>query len=163
MIISLIAAMDKQGGIGKDNRLPWRLPADMRMFKSLTMGHHLVMGRMTFESLPRLLPGRIIIVLSHNSNLVIPEGCLLAGSLDKAVEIAKRAAEDELFIAGGATLFEEGLNIAERLYITRIKANFEVDTWFPMVKWQEWRLVDCQPHSIDEKNAFDYEFQIWER
>ena len=159
MIVSLIAAMDEARGIGIDNRLPWRLSADLKRFKNLTMGHHIVVGRKTFESIGSPLPGRRTIVLTHRAGFTAP-GCLVAGSLEEALTLARKNGESETFICGGARVFEEALPIADRFYLTLVHARVGADTFFP--EWQEdcWVEQEVSHHDADEKNQYPLTFKV---
>ena len=155
MIISLIAAVDECGGIGKNNRLPWRLSADLQRFKTLTMGHHLIVGRKTYESIGRLLPGRTMIVVTRNPAFG-EEGILVAESFQQAFDLAEARREEEVFVIGGAEIFRETLPLADRLYLTRVHACLPVDVYFPPVNLEEWVAVESQYHPADEKNEFSF-------
>ena len=127
---SIIAAMDQNRVIGIDNKLPWRLPADLAHFKALTMGHHMVMGRKTYESLPggKPLPGRTSVIVTRDAAFSAP-GCIVAHSLDEAV--AACAGDDEAFFIGGADMYRQALDVAQRLYLTEVKTAVAGDAWFP--------------------------------
>ena len=142
MRISAIVAMATNRCIGRDNTLPWRLPADLKRFKQLTMGHSLVMGRKTYESIGRPLPGRRIIVLTRQHGYA-PEGVQVAHSLEQALELARG---DEVFIAGGADLYRQAMERVRRLYLTRIGRDYEGDTFFPELDLSGWRLVAEEHH-----------------
>ena len=158
--LSLIAALARNRVIGRDQRLPWHLPADLRFFKQMTMGKPLLMGRRTWESIGRPLPGRQMIVLSRDPHVQAP-GCSLAQTLDQALEIAHAA--PELMVIGGAQLYRQTLPLAERMYLTRIEADVSGDTWFPEWEEREWRLVWEEAHPADAQHAWPYRFQHWER
>ena len=160
MRISLIAAVDASGVMGRDNDLPWRLPADLAHFKRLTMGHHLIMGRRTFASIGRPLPGRTTVVLSSGQP-DLPESVLLATSLDAALALCK--GDQEVFLAGGAAVFREGLELADRVYLTRLHATYPGDVHFPPFDESHWNLVDRQDHQADEKNPCAYSFMVYDR
>ena len=160
MRISLIAAVAADGVMGKDNDLPWRLPADLVHFKGLTMGHHLIMGRRTFASIGRALPGRTTVVLSRGQP-DLPAGVLLAPSLDAALALC--AGDDEVFLAGGAAVFRAGLARADRVYLSRLHATYAGDVHFPPFAENEWDLVDRKDHPADEKNPCAYSFLIYDR
>ena len=162
MRVSLIVAWADDRVIGRDNALPWHLPADLKRFKQTTMGHHLIVGRRTWESIGRPLPGRKMIVLS-GQDLELPEPVLRAGSFEEAITTAREAGEDEAFVAGGASVYARALPSAERLYLTKIDASIPGDTHFPPVDWSQWRCVDSAAHSPDEKNPYPYRFELWER
>ena len=160
MIISLICAASQNGVIGVDNRLPWRLPADLKRFKALTMGHHIVMGRKTHESIGRPLPGRTNIVVTRQQNYPA-EGCLVASSLAKAIELGQ--ADQEIFIIGGAIIYRQALEFADRIYLTVIHQDFAGDTFLFDIDeevWQETAREDFEP---DAQNRFPYSFVILER
>lgn len=160
--ISIIAAIAENNAIGKDNKLLWRLPADMRRFKDLTTGHAVIMGRKTFESLPKgPLPNRKNVVLT-----TMPEAgfvnCFGCESMGAALDICEK--EDEIFILGGALVYRQALRIADRMYITRVHAEFEdADTFFPVVNWDAWEEVDRQEFPADAKHAYPYTFLTYHR
>lgn len=162
MIISLIVAMDERGGIGKGNRLPWRLSTDLKRFRELTMGHHIVMGRKTFESIGRALPGRHSIIITRNRALEI-EDCFIAHSLEEALQIAERRAETEVFICGGAAIFAQSLERADRLYLTEVHAEVDADTFFPDWDRSLWRETESVYHAADEKNQYPTTFKLLEK
>lgn len=155
MIISLIAAVSENNVIGKDNKLIWKLTEDMKFFRKKTTGHHIIMGRKTFES-TGVLPNRTSIVISRNSGLKIPENCLLASSIEDAITKVKN--DDEVFIIGGADIYRQSLEIADKIYLTRIHQTFEGDAFFPEIDKTKWELVSQQNHQADEKNQYAYSF-----
>ena len=142
MMLSAIVAMASNRCIGRDNTLPWRLPADLQRFKRLTLGHTLVMGRKTYESIGRPLPGRTMLVVTRQRDWA-PEGIEVAHSLEQALE---RARGDEVFIAGGAQLYQQTMDRVRRLYLTRIEREYEGDTFFPDVDLSGWRLTAEESH-----------------
>jgi dihydrofolate reductase len=158
--LALIAALARNRVIGRDNRLPWHLPADLRFFKQTTMGKPLLMGRRTWESIGRPLPGRRMIVLSRDPGYQAP-GCAVARSLDEAVDLAGSVAE--VMVIGGATVYRQALLRAGRLYLTRVEADVPGDAWFPEWNEQDWRLVWEEPHPADAEHVWPYRFQRWER
>ena len=160
MRLSLILAMAENRVIGRDNDLPWRLPADLKRFKRLTLDHTIVMGRKTFESLPKLLPRRRSIVVSRNPSYRA-EGAEVAGSLDEALALAD--GEAEVFVIGGAALFAEALPRASRLYLTRVHAEVDGDVRCPPLDEGSWQLVEEERHDADERHAYDFTFQVFER
>lgn len=162
MRLSVIAAVAENGVIGRDNDLPWRLPADLKRFKRTTMGHHLLMGRKTFESIGKPLPGRTTVVISRGQP-ELPEGVRLASSLGEAIEIARAAGDDEAFVAGGEEIFTEALGTADRLYLTRVESEVEGDRFFPEIDHAEWRLLTSERRPQDERHAYAIEFQLLER
>lgn len=153
--LSIIAALGPGGLIGDRGDLPWRLPADLQRFKRLTMGHHLLMGRKTFDSLGRALPGRTSVVMSR-SNIELPEGVLLANSWERALELT--AGDDEAFVIGGADLFRIALPRADRLYLTFVEGEFHGDVFFPDWDPAQWHLVAEDVRTPDEKNRYAYRF-----
>lgn len=162
MKISLIAAVAANGVIGSENDLPWHLPADLRRFKRLTMGHHLLMGRRTFESIGRALPGRSMVVLSRGQP-ELPEGVVGADSLRKGLELARRSGDDECFVAGGAQIYALALPIADRLYLTRIHSEFEGDRHFPSFDETEWVELERQDHEASDETPFGFSFVTLDR
>ncbi|WP_394231528.1 dihydrofolate reductase [Niallia oryzisoli] len=160
-MISFIVAMDKNRVIGKDNQLPWHLPADLKFFKKVTMGHPIIMGRNTFESIGKPLPGRENIIVSRNKEYK-HEGCTSIHSVEELLDYATRKNE-EVFVIGGSELFKATFPMADRLYITKIEEEFAGDTYFPEFIESEWELVSQEKGLKDEKNPYDYYFTIYER
>jgi dihydrofolate reductase len=161
MLISLIVVADEQNAIGLKNQLLCHLPADLKYFKAKTSGHHIVMGRKTYESIGRPLPNRVNIIISSNPNLTI-EGCRVLGSLQDAIKLATDAGETELLITGGGTIYKQALSIAHKIYLTRIFHQFEADTYFPPLA-DEWVLTEDNRHESDEKNPYPYAFQVYNK
>jgi len=153
--LSIISAMDQNRLIGKGNALPWHLPADMAFFRQTTMGKPVIMGRKTWDSIGRPLPGRRNIVVTRNPDFCAP-GCETAHSIENALELAQD--HPEVIQMGGASLYQQALAFADVLYITEIHHNFEGDTWFPEIDLTAWYEVDRQEHSADKKNLYDYAF-----
>lgn len=168
MTISIIVAMTPDGLIGREGDLPWRLPADLRRFRRLTMGKPILMGRRTFESLAGPLDGRLNVVLTRRDDYA-PEGVVVAKSLDQALAIARAdldaSGEDEVMILGGSSVFAEALPRADRVCLTLVEGEFEGDTTFPMDRFapEDWRLVADEPHPADARNPHPYRFQVFER
>lgn len=162
MIVSLLLAMDRRRGIGLESRIPWRLSADMKQFKALTLGHHLIMGRKTFVSIGRPLPGRTTIVITRNPNFR-PEGCLIAHSLEEALNLAQVRGEEEAFVIGGEQIFQLALPLADRIYLTRVDADVQADTYFPAFDEQAWVIKESYTHPADDKNEHPFTFQLLER
>ncbi len=158
--LSLIAAMADNGVIGRDNQLPWRLPADLGHFKRLTMGKPIIMGRRTWESLPGLLPHRRHIVVTRDPDYVA-EGAEIARSLDEALTLAGDA--DEMMIVGGANLYAQTLPMASRLYLTFVHDDFDGDTRFPAFDRDAWQEVARERHEADARNPHAYSFVTMER
>ncbi|MCI0398863.1 MAG: type 3 dihydrofolate reductase [Chloroflexi bacterium] len=164
MRLALIAAMDVNRVIGRDNQIPWRLPADSKRFKALTMGKPLILGRKTYESIGRPLPGRTNIVVTRDREYQA-EGCLVVHSVDEALATAAAysGADGEVMVGGGAVLYEALLARADRLYLTFIDAVFEGDTCFPAFDAGQWQEVAREAHPPDEKNPYTYTFVTYER
>jgi dihydrofolate reductase len=162
VILSLIVAMDEQRGIGYRGRLPWKLSADLKRFKQLTMGHHIIVGRKTYESIGRPLPGRQTIVITHNSGYKV-EGATVVYSLESAIQAASERAETEAFICGGAQVYAELIGRANRIYLTQVHASVDSDTFFPDFDRGEWTRNESIGHAADEKNQYPFTFQVLER
>lgn len=160
--LSLLVAADEQNVIGKDNKLPWHLPNDLKYFKNLTWGMPILMGRKTFESIGKPLPGRKSIVITRNNNWQ-NNGVHVVHSVEEAVDKAIAFDIKEIFIIGGAEIFTTSLSLADRVYLTRIHHAFEGDVYFPKLNADEWELVKSHLHHKDEKNAYDHTFEVWER
>ena len=161
MILSIIVATGKKNEIGKDNGMLWHLPAELRRFKELTTGHTIIMGRKTYQSLPKgALPNRTNIVLTKDKNFKAP-GCSVYSSLDEA--LLKLLNEEEVFIIGGKNVYEQTLPIADRLYLTRVHADFpDADTYFPEIDWQNWQQTYMETFPGDEKNSYSFTFYEYE-
>jgi len=165
MIISLIAAVSKNHVIGKNNDLPWHLPDDMKFFMQTTKGHHIIMGRKNYDSIPekfRPLPNRTNIVVTHQASFKAP-GCLVVNSLEKGLEIALRNGEQETFIIGGSEIYNAGMPHANRLYLTEIHAVVEGDTFFPEVNRLEWKEISRKTHPADERHLHNFDFVVYDR
>lgn len=162
MIISAIVAMTHNRVIGANNNIPWYLPADLKYFKKTTMGHHIIMGRKTFLSIGRPLPKRTNIVLTRDP-FFVATGVNVMSSIDEALEFARDAEVQEVFIIGGGELYKQSMPKLDRIYLTKVHANVEGDVFFPEMSELEWKLISDEPHKADEKNNFDYNFQIYDR
>nr|AIA13970.1 Dihydrofolate reductase [uncultured bacterium] len=162
MIISLLVAMDEKRGIGKSGGLPWRLSSDLKRFRELTMGHHIIVGRKTFESIGRPLPGRVMIIITRSESIAV-EGCFIARSVEEAVGLARERGESELFICGGAEIYAETLGAADRMYLTLVHADSEADTFFPEWNSSEWIEVESEHRTADEKNQYPFTFKVLAR
>ncbi|MFC4597921.1 dihydrofolate reductase [Cohnella hongkongensis] len=159
MTVTLIAAVAANGAIGRNNELPWRLPADLRYFKNHTVGKPVLMGRKTFESLGRPLKDRKNVVLSRTLERA-PEGCELVRSVEEALE---KYRDDELMVIGGAEIYRETLGAADRLLLTELAQPFDGDAFFPEFDRTEWRLVSREEGVVDERNVFSHAFCVYER
>lgn len=160
-MISLLVAMDKNQLIGKDNDLPWRLPADLAYFKRVTMGHPIIMGRKTYDSIGRPLPGRENIIVTRDTSYEA-EGCKVIHSIEEIVKMNEQT-DQELFVIGGAEIFKEILPHSDRLYITEINEEFEGDTYFPAFDKVEWKVISEEKGIKNEKNPYDYTFLVYEK
>jgi dihydrofolate reductase len=159
-VVSIIVALSENNVVGKQNKLPWKLSADLKRLKAITMGHHLIMGRKTWESLGRPLPGRINVVITSDKNYKA-EGGIVVHSLKEALEISSK--DDEVFIFGGGTIFKEAMHFVDRIYMTRVHALIDGDTFFPTLKLNEWKEISREDFNADEKNEYDYSFITLER
>lgn len=163
MNISLIVAASSNNVIGKNNELPWHLPADMKFFKNTTWGMPVVMGRKTFESLgSKPLAGRMNIIITRQ-NEYEPSGVVLVNSLHDAEFIAREADCKEVFIIGGGEIFKEAMNKANKIFLTRVHTVIDGDIFFPDIDDREWTLSSSRKCFADEKHAFDYTFELWVR
>jgi dihydrofolate reductase len=154
--------MDRNRLIGKDNQLPWRLPADMQHFRQVTLGHSILMGRLTWESLGKPLPERRNLVLSRQ-HLEL-DGAELVNSLEQAIDLVKQGESgQELMVIGGAQVYAAALPMAQRLYLTQVEGEFQGDTWFPEWDEREWTLIDEALRPTDDKNAYSMRFVTLER
>jgi len=158
---SLIVAMTHRGVIGRGGTLPWRLSADLKRFKALTMGHHILMGRKTYESLGRPLPGRTSVVITRRQSFQAPADVFMTHSLEAAIQVA--ANDDQPFVIGGGEIFRKALPLVSRLYVTWVEADVEGDTFFPPWNPGDWQLALSEVHSADEKNEYDTTFCIYDR
>jgi dihydrofolate reductase len=163
MKISIIAAVSENGAIGKDNKLLWKLSSDMKIFKTLTTGHHVIMGRKTFDSMNgRPLPNRTNVIISRNLDYDA-EGCETAISLAEALSLANQNGDEEAFIIGGGEIYKLGMYIANTLYISHVHTNIEGDTYFPSIDTDIWKLKTRESYIKDEKNECDFDFCVYER
>lgn len=162
MIISLIAAMDERGGIGKNNRIPWHLSKDLKHFKRVTMGHHLIMGRKTCESIGRPLSGRTVIVLTKDKDFEAP-GHLSAHSLTEAFHLAEKRGEKEVFVVGGASVFRQALPLADRLYLTLVHTKVKADTYFPDFNLGSWKLESETHYEANSENQYSFTIRYFVR
>lgn len=161
-IFSFLVAVSENNVIGKDNKLPWHLPNDLKYFKNLTWGMTVVMGRKTYESFNNMLKGRKNIVITRNKDWKA-EGVEVTNSIDEALALAEKMFVKEIFIIGGAEIFRALLPQANRIYLTRIHHSFDGDAFLPEIKESEWQLVKERNCPADEKNAYAHSFQVWER
>ena len=158
--ISLIVAASENNVIGKDGQLPWHLSADLKRFRKLTTGHHIIMGRKTFESIGRLLPERTTVIVTRNPDYFFA-GARVATSLRAAIEMA--SADDQPFIVGGAEIYKASIDRVDKIYLTRVHTTIDGDTQFPQLDWTKWKLVSSTRFEADRKNDFDFSFEEYER
>nr|AIA18731.1 Dihydrofolate reductase [uncultured bacterium] len=159
MSISFIFAMDRNRAIGKDNGLPWHLPADLKFFRKVTMGNPILMGRKTYDSIGKPLPGRENVILTRNKTFTA-EGCVVVHTVAEAIE---RYRDQELFVIGGVEAFRLFLPHVSRMYITEIEHEFEADTFFTQLDLTGWELVSSEQGPQDEKNPYEYYFRVYEK
>ena len=162
MIISLVVAAAKNNVIGKDNKLVWTLPNDMRFFKNVTWAMPVVMGRKTYEALGKPLAGRKNIVITRQSDWDVPN-TIAVKSLDDAIFLVQNMDVKEMMVIGGGEIYRMAFEKAKRIYITRVDAEPEGDTYFPEIDPKEWKLVSKKDHEADDKHQYAYSFQVWER
>lgn len=162
MRISLLVAMDENRGIGFENRLPWHISSDLKRFKALTLGHCIIMGRKTYESIGSPLPGRKTIVITRNPRYQA-EGCLVVHSLDEAIELANKEGEKEAFIIGGGEIFSQAMDVADRVYLTLVHTCADVDVYFPAIDETHWHEIESSFHKANEKDQFSHTYRILER
>ena len=163
MKISLIVAKAKNNVIGKDNGLVWKLSADLRHFKNTTTGHHLIMGRRTFESTEKPLPNRTSVVVTRNENYAVPEGHHVVTDLKEAIELCKQKQLEKIFISGGGEIYKLALPYVDEMIVTEVNARPDGDTYFPEVDWSNWMEVSREHHEADEKNQYDFDIITYTR
>lgn len=161
MIISQIVAVSLNNVIGINNGLPWKMPDDTAYFKNKTMGHHVVTGRKNYEAEGKALPGRVNLVLTRNRHFQIPDGEVFH-KIEDAIEFAKKAEEDELFIVGGEEIYNLAMPLTDRIYLTRIHTKVEGDTYYPALDYSTWKEISKSEHKKDTKNPFGYDFIVYE-
>lgn len=165
--LSLIVAMSENNVIGRNGEMPWHISADLRRFKQLTMGHFIVMGRKTFDSIGRCLPGRKSVIITRQSDLVFSganadESLFVSNSLDAALSLV--ADDSEAFVIGGGQIYSTALPRATRVYLTRVHTTIpDGDTFFPELDWSQWKLTSREQHESDQRNEFDYTFENYQR
>jgi dihydrofolate reductase len=157
-------AVDDNGGIGKENQVPWKLPDDLKNFKLVTMGHHLIMGRKTYQSIGRPLPGRTSIIITrqneYKAHLAGQANLLIAHSLDEAIQLADSKGENEVFIIGGGEIYALALPLADKMYLSQVHGNFACDTSFPIFDINKWEIREQKYHPADEKHACPYTYSV---
>ena len=159
-MIVMIAAVAENNALGKNNELVWHLPNDFKRFKTLTSGHHIIMGRKTFESFPKPLPNRTHIVISRQEDYQ-PEGCIVVDSMEKAIEICPK--NETTYIIGGGEIYVLGLPFTDKIEITRVHESFNADAFFPEINLEEWEKTISEFNTKDEKHLFDYSYDTYLR
>ena len=155
-MITIIAAVSENNALGKDNQLLWHLPEDFKRFKNLTSGHSIIMGRKTFESFPKPLPNRTHIIITRQLDYTAPAGCIVVPSLEKAIELCPK--NEEAFVIGGGEIYQQALELVNKIDITRVHTTLEADTFFPAIDITKWELVFEEFHPKDEKHDYDFTF-----
>src|SRR5690606_9833868 len=158
--ITLIVAAAENNAIGKDNQMPWNLPNDFKYFKKTTLEHSVVMGRKTFDSIGKPLPERRNIILTRDQNYTSPD-VDVANSVDDVLTYCRD--EREIFVIGGANVYKQFISLAQKVHLTRVYTVIDGDAFFPELSENEWQLTSSERHQKDEKHAFDYSFEVWER
>ncbi len=160
-MITIVVAIGENRGIGSNNQMLWHLPKDLKHFKNITSGHPVVMGRKTYESIGKPLPGRTNIVISRKNDW-FEEGILIVGSIKEALKFAKKI-DEEVFIIGGGNIYKQTIDLADKIELTTVKATIEADTFFPEMDGKVWVKTNETCHEKDEKNPYDFCFQTFER
>lgn len=160
-MVTLVVAIGKNGEMGKDNKMPWHMPKDLKHFKEITSGYPVIMGRKTYESIGKALPNRTNIVVSRRENW-FEEGILIVGSLKEALKFAQKI-NDSVMVIGGADIFKQTMDIADTLEVTLVDSEFDADTFFPTINTKEWKLTTEEFHTKDEKNRFDFSFKTYKK
>ena len=162
MKISCIVAVAENNVIGKDNDIPWYLPADLKYFKKITTGHHILMGRKCYASIGRPLPNRTNIIVTRDPYF-ITSNCIVKHSIEEGVLAAQENGEEELFIIGGGMLYRQTIDLWDRIYLTEVDVKVDGDIFFPAIKESEWKLVKSEGHEPDEKNHYKYTFKVFDK
>ena len=162
MTISLLVAAAENNAIGKDNQLLWHLPNDLKFFKNTTWGMPVIMGRKTYESFNKLLPGRFNFVITRQTGWKA-EAVFTASNFTEALQKSKETNCKEIFVIGGGEIYKEAIEIADKIYITRVHASFDADTFFPVIDESKWQLTSNKDFEVDEKHKYAYSFQVWKK
>ncbi|WP_313808031.1 dihydrofolate reductase [Flavobacterium sp.] len=160
-MLTLIAAAAENNAIGKDNDLLWHLPDDFKHFKQITSGHYIIMGRKTFESFPKPLPNRTHVIITRQKDYDAPEDCIVVSSLKKAIAVCPE--NEAVFVIGGGEIYKQAIEIADKIELTRVHAEFDADTFFPEINDKDWELVSENHHPKDEKHQFSFSFLTYIR
>ena len=162
MKISCIVAVAHNNVIGKDNQIPWHLPADLKYFKKVTLNHHILMGRNCFESIGRPLPKRTNVIITRDMYYTV-SNCLITHSIPEALSLAEQNGEEEAFIIGGGEIYKQTMSLWDTLYLTQVDLQVEGDVFFPELNLDHWKLTHQEDHLKDEKNSHDYSFMTYEK
>jgi dihydrofolate reductase len=158
-MIILIAAAGENNELGKNNDLLWHLPDDFKRFKAITSGHYIIMGRKTFESFPKPLPNRTHIIVTRNKNYIVPENCFTASSIDHAINICPK--NETLYIIGGGEIYNQSIEMADCIELTRVHRTFDADTFFPEIDLNKWTLEQSEFHDTNEKHLYAFTFETY--
>jgi len=161
--ISIIVAKAKNDVIGKDNQLIWRLSSDLKLFKKITSGHHIIMGRKTYESVGKPLPNRVSVVISRNKNFALPDGHIVVHSLEEAIQVCIGKHLNQVFIIGGAEIYKQAIKIADELLVTQVDASPEGDAFFPFINPEKWQIISTEHYEKDQNNEHNFDFVIYKR
>jgi dihydrofolate reductase len=159
-MIILIAAAAENNALGKDNQLLWHLPDDFKRFKAQTTGHHIIMGRKTFESFPKPLPNRTHVIITRQ-NYDAPDGCIVVDSLEKAIAACPK--NQDIFVIGGGEIYKLAMPVADKIDLTRVHTTKDADTFFPEINPDDWTLIASEFHAKDDRHAYDFTFEQFVR
>lgn len=163
MKISIIVAKAKNNVIGKDNQLIWKLSSDLKFFKQITSGHHIIMGRKTYESVGKPLPNRTSLVITRNQDFTLPEGHHVFHSLQDAIKYCIGKHLDQVYIIGGAEIYKQAMDMADELLVTEVDAAPDGDVYFPEIKKEDWKKTSSEKHKRDERNEYNFEFVTYKK
>ncbi len=161
MKLAMIVAASENNIIGSNGDLPWTISADLKRFRKLTMTHHMIMGRKTFESIGGLLPGRTTVIVTRQKDYIAPAEALVVGSVEEAIKVCE--GDDQPFVIGGAQVYELFMNHVSVLHLTRVHATIHGDTVLSSINWDDWQLIESTRHAADTRNEHDYSFEVYER
>ena len=160
-MITMIAAVAENDALGKNNELLWHLPNDFKRFKAITSHHYIVMGRKTFESFPKPLPNRTHIVITHQKYFDVPDGVIVVNSWQDALKFVPK--NEEIFIIGGGQIYEQFMDLSDKIELTHVHATFEADAFFPAIDMNQWKIIATEHHPADEKHAYSYSYITYVR
>ena len=160
-MITMIAAVAENNALGKNNDLLWHLPNDFKRFKAITSHHYIVMGRKTFESFPKPLPNRTHVVITRQKNYIVPDGVIVVNSWQDALKFVPK--NEEIFIIGGGQIYEQFMDLSDKIELTLVHASFEADAFFPSIDMNHWKIIASEHHPADEKHAFAFTYQTYVR